>query len=258
MTIWVFGDSYAEQYNNLDKQWMQLVSDNLQTDIRSYGLVGSSAEYTYMSFLNVRKEIKEQDIIIIMLTTHSRRWFFKDYPNHTAQPAPGTDYKAPVSIYNSTGINEVDEALLQYEDNLNNLIVFETYLQNFLYNLDHITKKLNLHTIIIPNFYDTQYFLEDKKNLYPNINFANGIIVDASLNEFTKDYLIEFSTSEVDVRVNHLIKLNHIILANKIINNIKNKSIINLSSEFVKHIIDKNKLYNKDFIEDQLFGGILK
>lgn len=257
MTLWVFGDSYAEQYNGLKEQWIQCTSNRLEQNIRCYGLVGSSAEYTYNTLLNVKNEIKEQDIIIIMLTTHSRRWFFKDYPNHTAQPAPGTDFKQPVSIYNSTGFDDVDNALSLYEDCLNNLIVFETYLENFLHNLNYFTKKLNLHTILIPNFYDTQYFLNNKKKMFSNIYFANGIMVDISLNEFTKEYFIEYNTSQKDVRINHLLKDNHLILADKIVDNIKNKSNIDLTTNFNKHIITKEKMNNKDFINEQLFGGIL-
>lgn len=257
MSLWVFGDSYAQQYSNLQEQWMQLVANDLNTELKCFGLVGSSAEFTYDSFNKVRNNIKDNDVVILVLTTHSRRWFFKDYPNHTAQPAPGTSYKEPVSIYDPTGFEEVDEALKLYEDCLNNQLVSETYLQNFLYNLDNLTKKLNLHTIVIPNFYDTVHFLEDKKNLYTNLTFAQGMTVDVSLNEFTKDYLIEYTTSVPDVRVNHFIKSNHKILANKILNNIKYKKDIDLSTEFIKHTFSKDKITNKEFVEDQLFQGIL-
>jgi hypothetical protein len=258
MSLWVFGDSYAEQYPNLKDQWMTRVANLLDTDVRSFGLVGSSVEFTYHSFNNIRNEIKENDIIILALTTPSRRWFFKRHPSHTAQPIPGTNYKEPSLTYNLTGFKEIDDALAFYEAYLNNHEVYKSYLQNFLYNLDNFTKKLNLHTIIIPNFYDTLHFLKDVKDQYPNIYFANGMMVDVSLNEFTKEYLIEYSTSTVDVRVNHLLKSNHIILADKIIDNIKNKSIIDLELDFDKHVFTKEKMNNKEFIDDQLFGRVIQ
>ena len=257
MTLWVFGDSYAEQCPNLNDQWMKRVADHLGTNVRSFGLVGSSTEFTYHSFNNIRNEIKEHDIIILTLTTPSRRWFFKRHPSHTAQPVPGTNYEEPSLKYNSTGFKEIDDALAFYETYLNNHEVYKSYLQNFLHNLNSFTKKLNLHTIIIPNFYDTLHLLKDIKEQYPNIHFANGMMVDISINEFTKEYLIEHSSLAVDVRVNHLLKDNHFILADKIIDNIKNKSNIDLITNFKKHVITKEKMSNKEFINDQLFGGRL-
>jgi hypothetical protein len=258
MTLWVFGDSYAEHYSSLNDQWMTSVANVLNTDLKCFGLVGSSTEFTFNSFLNVRNQIKKNDIIIILLTTHSRRWFFKLYPSHTANPQIGTDYKNPVSVYEPTGFNDIDDALKLYEEFLNNQSVFESYLENFLYSLDYLTKKLNCHTIIIPNFYDTGYFLKDKKELFPNLSFAKGMMVDISLNEFTKDYLIEYTTSTKDLRVNHLMKYNHNVLGNKILNNIQNKIEIDLTMDFIKHIINKDKIMDNEFIKDELFNGILK
>ena len=258
MTIWVFGDSYAEQYPNLKDQWMKRVADHLDTNVRSFGLVGSSTEFTYHAFNNVRHEFKKNDIIILTLTTHSRRWFFKLYPSHTAQPMPNTDFKSPVSIYSPTGFKEIDESLELYEEFLNNQEVAESHLQNFLYNLNGITKKLNLHTIVILNFYDTAHFLEDKKDQFANLHFTKDTIVNVSLNEFTKNYIIEYNNFKKDTRVNHLIRSNHIILADKIIDNIKNKTTIDLTMGFIKHTLSEEQLTNKEFIHDQLFGGILK
>lgn len=258
MTLWVFGDSYAKHYENLDNQWTALVSKSLNTDMRTFGLVGSSAEYTYNCFNKVRQDIKKNDIVVLALTTHSRRWFFKDYPNHTAQPAPGTDYKEPKSVYNPTGISNVDVALSLYEDHLNNHDVFNTYLENFLYNLDYHTKKLNLHTIILINFYDTEYFLKDKRNQFSSLRFSNGMMLDISLNEFTKDFFLEYNTSIPDIRINHMIKSNHTILANKILDNIQNNKEIDLTTGFLKHIFNKQNFNDPNFIKEELFNGILR
>lgn len=257
MTIWTFGDSYAEQYVGLNDQWMQRIANNLSTDVKPFGLVGTSTEYTYTKFNENRKDLKDSDIIIIALTTHSRRWFFKDYPSHSAYPAPGTDYKAPTVIYNPTGFDIINESLELYEECLNNRDVSKTYLENFLYNLDIITKTLNLHTIILINFFDTNYFLKDKKDWFPNLHFTNGMMLEISLDEYTKEYVLDCDTTVTDPRVNHMIKDNHIILSNKIIDNIKNKTPIDLTSGFVKHILNKERLTNQEFINDQLFNGIL-
>ena len=53
-----------------------------------------------------------------------------------------------------------------------------------------------------------------------------------------------------------LTKDNHIILSNKIIDNIQNKTSLDLTEGFKKDIIDETVLQDKSFIKDQLFDNI--
>lgn len=261
MNLWVFGDSYAEIFKSLNDQWANIIAKELGANIKSYGLAGSSVEYTYKKFNLVRDDINKGDIIIIALTTHSRRWLLKNYPGQTS--TPDVENKGyTFSVVSPTNNAEEQEAINLYYQflNHNNLlknVVNETHLTNFLYCLDYITKKKNLTTIILINFFDTNEWIEDKKECFPNLYFAKDMMLLISLNELTKKAMVSLDTSTQDLRVNHLIKSNHLILANKILSYIRNKTPIDLSEGFVKHVLDQKKLKDPSFIETELFWGYM-
>ncbi len=254
MTVWVFGASYAEYYEGLHDQWMQRVAAGLGTDLQVYSVAGASSEYTYYNFNSVRQNIKEKDVVIIPLTTTTRRWFFKDYPHHSAQPVPGTDFKDPKVIYDPTGYPEIDEALQMYEEHLNHLDVFNTYLLDFLYNVNYLTKQKNLHTIILESYWDTEYFLKDKKTEFPYLHFSIEKLLSVSLDEYSKEYLIQDNFSTNDKKVNHLLRTNHIILADKILDNIKYNKPIDLSRGFAKHLVKIGSFTDPEFVEKEMFN----
>jgi hypothetical protein len=258
MTVWVFGDSFAEHYPGLKEQWMQRVTNELKTDIVSFGLSASSVEYTYQKFNLIRNKIKENDVVIVALTSYQRRWFFKYYPGDLVKiynPGGFDDYKEYLKA--PSGNPKEEEALIAYADNLNHKELQEIYLLNFLYNLDYITKKLNLHTIVLINLYDINQLMKDKKDLFSKIHFSENMMLDIYLKEFTKEHIINNALATMDPRVNHMIKSNHIILANKILDNIKNNTPIDLGAGFVENVINEKTLEHQQFINDELFFGFL-
>ena len=203
--IWVFGDSFAEQYSNLKDQWMQVIADNLNQELKCFGLSATSADYTYQKFNNIRDDIKHNDIIIICLTSINRRWFFKDYPQSTTNPENQSDI---VDLPHDA--DDVKLALQLYNKYLNHNEIYETYLYNFLYNLDYISKQLNLHTIVLINFWDTESILKNRKESFPHINFAIGTMQSVNIEELTKQYITNIDLTTKDKRVNHLTKTNQI------------------------------------------------
>lgn len=256
MTVWTFGDSYAESYQKPD-QWMHRVATKFDYQVNSFGRVGSSMEYTFDKFYSVRNQISNNDIILLALTTYNRRWFFRQHPEHTAYPAPQTSFLNPKLIYSDTGFENINEALELYEDNLKNMKVHETYLLNFLYNLDYVSQKQNTKTIVLINFYDTENFLANKKSEWPNIHFAEEKLLSISLNEYAKAYFSKHDFSKKDVRINHMIRSNHIILANKIIDYIIDNVPVDLRYGFNEHIIVEGFEDDYDFVKNELFSGIL-
>lgn len=257
--IWIFGDSYAHHYPGLKDQWMQRVATLLNSDLKCFGLVGSSAEYTYYWFNKVHEQIQDNDIIIIALTTHSRRWFFKNHPEHTA--SPDADTKGYTSTCTSPSNNpQENDALDHFTKYLYNEDVYFDYLTNFLYHLDYITEKKNLHTIVLINFWDTDNWINDKKVFWPNIHFTIDKMLTPSFAEYCKDffYTYDFSEGIKDIRANHFIKSNHLILADKIVDNIKNKIPIDLTKGFIENVITADIIKDQYWLKDETFDLIAK
>jgi len=245
MTLWVFGDSFAQMKDNTPEQWMQKAATDLGTTPWSMGLNGSSLEFTYHRFNIARKKIEGNDVVVLVLTGLDRRWFFKDFPGHNSNTSPRGDKKET-------------KAIELYREHLDfNPDVHKVYLIDFLFNVHALTEKLNLHTIIIANFLDVYDFLLDKRNRFPLFNFANGILLDVSMYEYTYEFFDKDNQGKTygdnDRRLNHLLKTNHLILAKKIVENVKNKTTIDLTTEFEKHLMSEDAVNDPTFSKNELF-----
>lgn len=258
MTLWVFGDSFTELYSDLKDQYTQIVANEFNTNVLGFGLSASSIEYTYHKFNQNRKNFKENDILIVGLTSYNRRWFFKYYPGNLVKIYnPGTfdDYK---EFLNSPTNNPKEiEALTLYADHLNHKEIQKDYLINFLYNLNYTTKQQKLHTIVFVNLYDIFVLMKDIINEFPYLNIAENMMLDISLEELSKDYIINFDRSIYDLRVNHITRSNHKILAKQIVDNIKLNTTIDCKKGFKKNLVSFEAINNDEFKDNELFGGYL-
>lgn len=245
MTIWTFGDSFSRHFKqtkhfpSLSESWIEKLSCLTNHEIVSNSDPLLTLEHAFYNFNNLRSNFKEKDIIIVTITNIDRRWFFKKYPLKT--------------LFLSEDEQFAVEKYTKYFDNL--LDIQTIYLTNFLYNLDNLTKKLNLHSIVIPSFYDGEIVINDIKHNFNSINFSNISLGTVSYREFKNGFMLEDYGK--DIRVNHLCKDNHLILCNKIINNINNKTPLDFNSDFKQDFLDDELLKNSKFKKNQLFNEIM-
>ena len=224
---------------------MNQVANKTRQELICLGDDGTSPDYTYYKFNEIRHQILDNDIIIIALTDINRRWFLHDNPADT--------------IWNIIARSEtVSEALEKYLRYLNNKDVHDVYLFNFLVNLHRTTEKLNTHTIILPCFESVNDYTKGSKEYYDFTRFhiARGYLYDVALKEFEPDFFNSYHVlkyGQRDLRCNHLMKSNHTILANKIVDNIRRNIPIDLNRGFVTNILNKEKLKNKEFSASELF-----
>lgn len=248
MTVWVFGDSFSQPAEDMiPEQWMNRLAESLGTTAKSLAVNGSSLEFTYHRFNIARKKIVENDVVIINITDINRRWFFKAHPSHNKDTSP-------------TGDKRETKAIELYRQHLDhNKEINQTYLIDFLYNVHALTEKLNLKTIFLINFLDQYDFLKNVMQNYPLFVFAKGLLVDVTLYEYTHEFFekenAKGNMGEKDPRLNHLCKTNHLILANKIYDNIKNNVSLDLTNGFTKHIFSEEALNNPQFIKYELFDN---
>ena len=198
MTIWTFGDSFSKHFEHLPDSWVERTSKLLKQDVKSYSKPLSTLEYMFYKFNEERDNIQDNDIVIITVTTLIRRWFFKDYPFRV--------------------LDLTEDQINAFQNYMKYLSHFDemhkTFLINFLYNLNHFTEKKNLHTIILPNFFDFDSLLADlyRNNEIPALHIARGRIGIISDYEFKSDIVAMSGVDwfmKSDIRFNHLIKSNH-------------------------------------------------
>lgn len=244
MTVWVFGDSFVHLDHRPDDLWMKQVANDLNEPLNCFGLGGTAIEYTYFKFNEYRTSIQENDTVIVALTDINRRWFFRDKPQEAVKAYSLEGDKDTVEAYKYYGMY-----LMQHTDPI------YTYLYNFVSNLNYITEKLNLHTIVLFCFSDIENLA--KINEFSNINFATGNLFQVCYNEFKESFITKYGLlnyAQNDLRRCHLTYSNHTILKNKIINHIKNKTPINLNEGFITNILDKHSLTDIEFSKQELFN----
>lgn len=247
MTIWTFGDSFSKHFkpskyfNYLEDSWVERTSKLLEQNIKSFSKPLLTLEHTYHMFNDVRDQFTKDDVIIITLTNTDRKWFWK---------------KQPLKIL------YLDEPEIEALEHFNDCFYDRTeiYLTNFLYNVNSLIKEIGVHVIVISSFSDAEDILKPIKHNYELINFADVSLSDVSVAEFSSDFFDENSSEWLrnkDFRVNHICRDNHVILSDKIIDNIKYKTSIELTTGFKNKFIDKTLLVDPTFVNDQMFGGIM-
>lgn len=242
-SLWSFGDSYAEcytrDYNN--EQYLNIVANHLKLKHQAFGLSGTSISYSSFMLNKHRDNIKKDDYVIITLTNLFRHWFFKNRPKEAAL---------------NVNLHTDERTAIKYHTlYLNNELEYETALLDFLYNVNALGAK----TIILYGFLDTYNFLTDKEYKFQNIHFANGLLDNVQRNEFKDDFYNKWVKVPIDKigdsRLNHLMKSNHNILANKIIEYIIHDIKIDLNTDFKKEIIAFDTKSNFELFRHEFFNN---
>lgn len=243
-TIFVFGDSYAEDFDPIrtrrsedeDKTYVKLLSNYYNCSVINTGKGGVSNEYIMEKFFDTVDQIKENDIVIFLPTWHGRRWLIEELPALTSY-LNLAKFIGGVAGYE----RELSEEEISYctEVFLKSLDAFEqrkstAYIKMMLSTLFEYQKKIGFKSIVVNTFN------ENKK--YDNFINTSGLLHFVNRNEFAD--IKNFHENYRDFRDNHLSLVNHAILAEKIIKAIESGEDIDLESDFKEKII-----YAKDIEE---------
>ena len=256
MILYVFGDSFASTETNptwnasdieqyVTKKWSVLLSKKLGVELKNYGISGSSLEYTYYKFHQICTDLKEDDIVVIVLTDLLRKWIIPD--------RPVTSSLAAVESHRDLNSNLI-KCAQWYFANVLNVEVEEVHLHNFLHAVNATTSHLKVKPLFICAFDD-----KSRGRWGIDINTVNrsqiNIFATGSLWEVSS-YEIEYSDAKIAVktdlkkefRLNHLSDVQHPILADKILNYIHNGTVVDLTTGFVKNIYNKKDLINQGIL----------
>lgn len=239
MSLYIFGDSFAAQHTEdiekINMAWTTQLSQKLNMDIKNFALEGSSLEYTYLLFNNIKHKLDENDIIIIVLTDLSRKWILKDIPQKTSFPMIEYFYKH-------------DKKLMRFVEyyfcNAHNIEIEKVNLYNFTCMVSSITKHFKIKPLIMIAFSKKDYGysgIDEIEIRKIHKNTAVGSLCSVSKKEYSSNYSYT-SKNNIDSRLNHLSFCNHSILADKILKYILFKEPVDLSTDFITEIYDKKNV----------------
>jgi len=244
MTLWVFGDSFSRYFKSQPDTWVARTASVLGHNVKAYSRPVEPMEHLFYKFNENRNNFKEGDVIIFTLTNLDRRWFWRDQI---------------FKVYYEYSEEETS-SVEQYQKYLNHFDELHlVYLTNFLYNLHTITKKLGIHTIVIANFMDYDRYFEGIHKKFPLFYFGQGTMGEASGKEWKRDLLSEINANMVwlerkDKRLNHFTRSNHILISDKIIDNVKNKTPINFREGLKFDFLDYELEEDPEFCKIELFN----
>ncbi len=239
MTLWILGDSFCVDSELINPapviwQWHRVLTNNLKIkNIKVIAEFGSSNEYIIMCLINVMKEAKENDIIIVQTTESHRYWFLEKHPWYSNIYGMIDKDKTFNGLINK---NEVKAVELYYK-HIQNEEKDKLRLDSYYALLNEFNKNLakrNIKMYVLPGFQMPHYFTINGYNV-------KGTLNDISVSEFTSDKEGEewfIKNQEPDRRLNHMTKDNHIILADKLYETIKYKKDLDLTSGFRQRFLN--------------------
>jgi len=245
--LWVFADSYGDSELAANfcayPSYIDIISERLNLEVHNHSLVGCSNEYIMNEFFNNIENIRKDDIVIVVITEITRKWFHKNLPKVTQinqlTKAINNKWFNIDKILTSSDFEFYYRMLVENHEypHKNNSL---NYLQMMIDTLSTYQKDIEFDCVVLPAFIQP-------KTIRDNLNHGlNENLFDISKNEFVDSLISENSQNYIEFRRNHLTEENHVILADKIIKSITNNTHINLGNEFisknVKNIPEEAKI----------------
>jgi hypothetical protein len=235
--IYIFGNSYSQYPGNFPHTvdhkhlWHQLLAKEFSSEIINLSLPGASITATAYEFEKIRDHLGHNDILIVLLAVVDTHFYFEDRPSLST-----TRYLAWYDCPEEYSLEE-KTAMEYYEQYLSHKAINRLMSINFLHQLNDLTQKLNLKTIVIRTYPEAHIDDDIVSERYPNLIISNGHLFPISQKEFESKELYDFVKTKTlnvdDFRPNHLTKENHKILAEKIGSSIKNQDALDLTEGFV-------------------------
>lgn len=218
----VFGDSYASEILENKNTWQHILSKNLDcADTISYGLGGTSFQYSLDTFFEyIEKDYQTTDIIVFLIS-HSARM---PYLHDTAKLEWSSFITKAVEGYDDPHATiEECEHWVQFSKEYK--FIFEHVMSetrsrmNYFFLRNTIENLKNKHTII---------------QCFPHVYGMDFNLFDISQSEFKNPTMHKAS---FDTRPNHLSGPNHLVLANQMFANITSAVAYDVT-QFHKNILE--------------------
>ena len=251
--MWIFGDSYAQDLNeshlrgrefssagflndtfNLSwvlDSWSYQLSSNFDMEIKNFGVCGSALEYSAQRYTENFSNFKDGDIVIFIVTQLERKYLIDSRPSWGIPWQVQEFFKE--AGYSQNDIDFYNRAYVEFDRRPNDTIL------SLLLHSAAALKNRNIKVLFIPCFMDGEVTMREYREKFPgSINETFGHLNSISRQEIIEKFRKEANTSGRDTRINHMHKLNHDVLINKLTDCIVNDAPLDLNNGFVTEVFD--------------------
>ena len=248
MTIWIFGDSYAQSaqetfYDLKDRPltWVEHLSKLSGMKVDGEARPGVSQDYLYNAFRLKIDQMKKGDVVVFIHTESQRRWFFKDRPEIS---------NLWMNTFGKLVKKDEAKAIEAYKKYLYNPMLGGCITEMLSTFVNTICMAKQMKMIQIPGFE-----LEERLIHNPYCT-VTGNLMNISLGEFKDSKLRNKCFDEargIDMRLNHMTWPNHEKLAIAIHKSLETREPLDLSSiSFDKNVyntVSEYLRYGKEYFE---------
>lgn len=237
MTVYVFGDSFAEQsshafYKLEDRftTWMEALQIELKTDVVGNAKAGVSQEYIFSQFSDMSTSFTENDYCVYMHTEPSRRWVLEDRP----------ELSNLYMNYKGCKIRKDEiEAIEAYKKYLWNQSQNISITKAITHAVNYVAIATKCRTIQVPTFEHAECIIHN-----PFVK-VTGTLMDVEEKEFdSMNTRRECYYGKSDKRHNHLSPVNHQVYGKKLYNSLYYGNELNLTKGFAEDLYTSKEEYD--------------
>lgn len=244
--LYIFGDSYSvATQNDSTKCWFNALADKLDNiEIVNHSVYGGCQDWVWYQLHQLYSTITPDDYIVIVLTHPGRFWYIDSNPSVT---------KLDSTFPNDINTMQVS-AIKGFFQCIQRPKLDTVWLENRLAWLGYNTHLKGWRKPLVILAFEQDF---DIAKTYPDISFSKGnlfgdvSIVETGHSKLTIDDYAEV-LAEFDPRYNHMCLSNHVILGDKIYQNLINNIELDLTTGFKSKFVTKKLLSDNAFIEKEL------
>jgi len=189
--IWIFGDSLSTAYNLADKSlgWPAILGKKLNSSYKNFAQRSADNFFIYSSYYENLKDIKKDDIVIIVWSHHNRKSFVLDRDNstHIDNIVNGKVFKVKDKEFfrSQNPVNDNRQKMLSLLPKVTGNAYYDTWFNNYYSEyeqLRHLQCYQDSVTLNCPGRY-YPYFFNDVLNWIKD----NNVAISQNDQHFNKD-----------------------------------------------------------------------
>lgn len=245
-TFRVYGDSFGTDMG-LEWQYVNRLQQYLDMPQENFSIFGCANEWIIKNLLYdlVYDNIKPDDFVLVVTTSETRHWLFKNIPDVS-------NFNGIADLYTALNSREI-AALKGFVAHLQNTdLDVQRYFANsaLIRNLAQAVESLGARCLVIPGF--TNPVMSDlrarwlESYIYHNPSVVGSLNNDVCFKEFDSlDTSVKWyrTYNLPDIRANHMLKQNHDVFYDKIIDHLENGTAIDLTQGFNTGVITPQRLH---------------
>ena len=224
-TLYIFGDSFTVDYQT-DWTWTRQLASKLRVDaMLNDSIIGCSNEWIMHKVKEQRDKITKDDIVVVVLTSPYRYWFFKDKPELSNYRIANWD--------NFASENEKGhvDAVMGYVNYLQRDELDSFRVEQQVAWIKELKRNIGFTLLLIPGFtVDIDY--TDIIKVYGDMT---GSVSNAEFVSEKDDE--QWYSDGIDTRYNHMIKSNHEVMADKCVNSVLTGNTLDLTVGFERGVL---------------------